>query len=1257
MEAAKKVHSSSVHSNNSDVKKPFLGIQAKLLINEPGDRFEAEADHAAEQVVNKEHAPKPYVPSLAPVQLKENDEEQQLVQEKPIVAGITPVVMRLEDSESSGEILHDNTSIDNQLRSSKGSGTKLSKGVKSEMEDGFGTDFNDVKIHTDERAVSMNRQIGAQAFTNGNDIYFNEGKFNPTNSQGKFLLAHELTHTIQQNGSESTVQRTGDDPVTLTSPLFQLAAFESVMKGELVIGRKNNGDDGSSGKAVKHINHALSLLYPDAEDKLLKDPQSYSKWTVKAVKRFQKEHGISVDGNVGKQTLLVLDAYHFQESVDQITYQANLRGKVQFLDDGNWEKVNSNGQFLQIGSGNNFYFIRAEEIAYIGANINPVEEVFGITAVGRGGTLVVSTGSGKAILIDAGYGNGVSYAVYESQLQNLLSQLKIGSITSIVVTHPHNDHINALEELIARYQIRASELVIGGQFQFNQELQTRLRNLANGENTRLLGYHRWDFAKQFEGARTGEYSVLAPINSGNLRISFFASEEAINKLNVKIENGKKITASEIDAASVLAKISSIGSELRLVVLGDLRGQDYLALEKSMDKSNPGSFTRLFQNVNVLSGMQHHLGRINNEKDFEGIMRMLEVTGGRVGELSVLVQSKGSKAQESFANALSRMGVTVYWTGTPSEGNLSGSATVNNSSEITVNDVIGVSRPQQSENKILNRVATISNLKHGIEALVNDSPKLMNDKQFARLRQAIIEADKEVSRLFLLRGKLTIATHIEKNESEIASIKLSETELQENLNQIMQKRTVDEILEENRELKETVNFMINTIGRAAEIEEELELMRTTGRSHRLVELIHAASPEYARAVLRSNPNVTAVRFFNLLEQQAELNRIASMGGGGGGRMSRAGAGILAVLVLAHDVILPAVVAFKSRNTKEKNEAWNIVLWWYEKGIVPDMIGYMGDTEITDKAELATLLTKGKLDGFSMTGLSSDNWQRFRLWLSANILNFEDYNRYFIADPVKVYSRSGEYVTDSKWALKLPTYSDGFTIKDVVNEEFTEIMDVTASEMTRNTSIELDQLLENNTKKKESNVTPTFSAYVEPSTESRAIGTVSWGNYTIFYQPQKRLHFKSGSSKEVYSFYDSDKVEITTESWWNNKDIVFFEVPVPEELKHWGSIPSGYKLVMGGNYNTYAQLKIENMSQYSKYPPVEMPGQIFDGAFWDWDEDHFSKKQKEAYERYKTDPINVKMHQYGNIKNMGYVITFPGNSANWHGLVLVKSADVE
>lgn len=1227
-------------------------------MNESGDRLETEADHTAKQVVNKDQTPKSYVPSLAPVQLKEKDEEQQLVQEKPLAASITPVVMRSEVSGYSGEMAQGDASIDKQLRSSKGSGTQLSTAVRSEMEAGFGTNFNDVRVHTDKRAVSMNQQIGAQAFTNGNDIYFNEGKFNPANKEGKFLLAHELTHTIQQNGGESAVQRTGDDPVVLTSPLFQLAAFESVMKGELVIGRKNNGDAGSSGTAVKHINSALALLYPDVEEKLLKDAQSYSKWTVKTVKRFQKEHGISVDGNVGKQTLLVLDAYHFQESVDQITYQANLRGKVQYIDDKNWTKADSNGQFLQIISGTKHYIIPTEEIAYKGPNIDPVEDVFGITAVGRGGTRVVATGSGRAIMLDAGYGGGVNYAVYEAQLQNLLSEMGVESINSIVITHPHSDHVTALEEIIARENIRASELIIGGQFQYNRDLQNRLRNLANNESTRLLGYHRWDFARQFEGARPGEYSVLAPINNGRLRISFFASEGAINNLNAKVENGT-IKASDVDAASILAKIESIGGELRMIVLGDLRGKDYLELERSMEASNPGSFMRLFQNVNVLSGMQHHLGRINDMQDFQGIMRVLEVTAGRMGEVSVLVQTKGGGAQEVFANALSRMGATVYWTGTPGEGNLSGLAVAKSSSEIATSGQVGIARMSSNESEMLTRIATISNLKYGTDALISDSPRLMNDTQFANLRQKILEAFEEIIRLYRQRGNLTFGKLVGKTESQASNIQLSEAELTANMNAIMRQRPVDQILEENVELKETVNFMINTMGRAAEIEQELELMRTTGRSNRLVELIHAASPQYARAILRSNPNITAVRFFTLLEQQAELNRIANtMGGGGGGRMSRAGAGILAVLVLAHDVILPAVVAFRSRNTRETNEAWNIVLWWYEKGIIPDMIGYMGDKEITDKAELATLLSKGKLDGFSMTGLSSDNWQRFRLWLSANVLNFEDYNRYFIADPVIVYSRTGDSISTSKWSLKLPTYDDGFTIKEVENEEFTDIMNVTADEMSRNTNIELDQLFENSTRKKEMNVTPTFSAKVEPSTDSMPIGTVNWGNYTIFYEPKKRLRFKSGSNKEVYSFYDSDQKEIDSASWWKkNTDIVLFEVSLPEPLKHWGTVPSGYKLVMGGNYNTYAQLKIEYMSQYSKYPPVEMPGKRFDGAFWVWDDDDFSKEQKDAYQRHQNDPLNVKMNKYGNIKNMGYVVTFPGNSANWHGLVLVKSDDVE
>lgn len=84
------------------------------------------------------------------------------------------------------------------LNGSKGSGSPLPSGIKSQMESGFDTDFSNVRIHTDSNATQMSRQIGAQAFTHGSDIFFNEGKYKPESDSGKHLLAHELTHTVQQ---------------------------------------------------------------------------------------------------------------------------------------------------------------------------------------------------------------------------------------------------------------------------------------------------------------------------------------------------------------------------------------------------------------------------------------------------------------------------------------------------------------------------------------------------------------------------------------------------------------------------------------------------------------------------------------------------------------------------------------------------------------------------------------------------------------------------------------------------------------------------------------------------------------------------------------------------------------------------------------------------------------------------------------------------------------------------------------------------
>ncbi len=89
--------------------------------------------------------------------------------------------------------------IEEVLAKSKGKGQALPEDVRKEMETSFEADFSKVMIHTGPDAIQMTQALNAFAFTHGNDIYFNEGQFQPYSSTGKELLAHELTHVVQQN--------------------------------------------------------------------------------------------------------------------------------------------------------------------------------------------------------------------------------------------------------------------------------------------------------------------------------------------------------------------------------------------------------------------------------------------------------------------------------------------------------------------------------------------------------------------------------------------------------------------------------------------------------------------------------------------------------------------------------------------------------------------------------------------------------------------------------------------------------------------------------------------------------------------------------------------------------------------------------------------------------------------------------------------------------------------------------------------------
>jgi len=87
-------------------------------------------------------------------------------------------------------------------------GQGLPEKTRGAMEQAFGANFGGVRIHQNAQADQLNRSLDAHAFTSGRDIYFGRGQFNPGSMMGQGLLAHELTHVMQQG--QAPVQREGD---------------------------------------------------------------------------------------------------------------------------------------------------------------------------------------------------------------------------------------------------------------------------------------------------------------------------------------------------------------------------------------------------------------------------------------------------------------------------------------------------------------------------------------------------------------------------------------------------------------------------------------------------------------------------------------------------------------------------------------------------------------------------------------------------------------------------------------------------------------------------------------------------------------------------------------------------------------------------------------------------------------------------------------------------------------------------------------
>jgi len=189
-------------------------IQPKLKIGAPNDRYEQEADLVADQVMR--------MPELQLRRENPGEENEQIRANRP-AGQITPLVQRQElpEEEEGQELLQTKPagSVTPEVTSRIGSGIQSLQGVgrslpgpeRSFFEPRFGADFGHVRVHTDTRAADLAHLVNARAFTLGHNVVFAAGEYSPGSLTARKLLAHELTHVLQQNSSGTTIRRRNGD--------------------------------------------------------------------------------------------------------------------------------------------------------------------------------------------------------------------------------------------------------------------------------------------------------------------------------------------------------------------------------------------------------------------------------------------------------------------------------------------------------------------------------------------------------------------------------------------------------------------------------------------------------------------------------------------------------------------------------------------------------------------------------------------------------------------------------------------------------------------------------------------------------------------------------------------------------------------------------------------------------------------------------------------------------------------------------------
>ena len=297
-------------------------IQAKLTINAPGDAYEREADHVADRVMRMSTTEAtPNIQRACSSCNKEFDS-------RPIQRMCTECEEELHRKEANNAQAEVPSGLAGQIQALDGSGEPISGNERNFFEPRFGRDFSNVRVHANDRAAETATSVNALAYTTRNHIVFGPGQYAPETVAGKRLLAHELTHIVQQNDLKESkgIQRAFDEGGAVTSasgcePPPSRPSREAWTTNATLneIRAEAPGDNrvlvrrGQRSEAVRLVQEAIVAWGCEEKGRNLLPrfgaDADFGSETDAAVREFQETVGVARDGLVGPITLSRLDAF------------------------------------------------------------------------------------------------------------------------------------------------------------------------------------------------------------------------------------------------------------------------------------------------------------------------------------------------------------------------------------------------------------------------------------------------------------------------------------------------------------------------------------------------------------------------------------------------------------------------------------------------------------------------------------------------------------------------------------------------------------------------------------------------------------------------------------------------------------------------------------------------------------------------------------------------------------------------------------